>query len=209
MKNKTVMLALSFFLFAYLQAFANEYRKNGSQKPDITILVIGFGDNVASNYFPKVEIAEKLKVSLEEIDSLLNQKLNNQVQALEIRRISFITKPTNKEIKYLRGHIHFHGEPGQISATINDKYKDFFINLLAEHKADYLLVYNEYFLRWQEVPFNTLFHIFSYTLFDQSLQEVSKGQDHFNTFSLVHSNELTRNLERLVRRNAQSIARNL
>jgi len=209
MKNRAFFLSLLVLFFLSLSTSVEANKRTGSVKPDITILVIGFGDNVASNFFPKVEIAEKLNIPLHEFDSILNQKLNKQVQAIDIRQLNFITRESIKEINHLRGHIHFHGESGQIAAIIIDRYKEFFKNLLNEHKADYLLVYNEYYLRWQELPFNTLFHIFSYTLFDQSLSEISNGQDHFNTFSLVPGSELTRNLERLVRRNVQNIARNL
>ena len=33
--------------------------------------------------------------------------------------------------------------------------------------ADYLLVLNQHYLKWQDQPLRTLFHIVSYTLFDK------------------------------------------
>jgi len=180
-------------------------REKAGETSQITILVIGFGNNITSNYFPLVDAAEKLEIPYAEYDSVLNQKLSNEFQELDFRKVRFATASSYYEVGKLRNMLFYPGEMGNAAHIICQTHNQELIEVIRNYEADYMVVYGQYQLKWQEEPFNTLFHILDYTVFDSNLQEIYRGQEHFNTFSLARTNELQRNFQRLVKRNANTI----
>jgi hypothetical protein len=177
------------------------------ESSQITILVIGFGNNITSNYFPMVDVAEKLEVPFSEYDSLLNQKFNNEFNDLNFRRARFATVTNYQEVAKLRKLLYLTGDFAHDAHSLHQIPNQELLEMIQSYGADFIVVYDKYHLKWQEDPFKTLFHILDYMVYDNNLREITRGQEHFNTFSLAGSGELQRNFQRLARRNAHAIYR--
>jgi hypothetical protein len=209
MKTTAIYLACIIILFLSNTAEAAKNRKQDSTSTEsgVVVLVVGFGDNVNSNYFPRVDMAVKMGVAQDKIDSLLNHKLWEGFAGVNLKNISFINPSDYSMISKTRNYFQFTGDPGDIRPELISSFETQIQELLEIYNADYLLLYNQYYLRWQEEPVRTLFHIFNYTIFNRKMQAVSKGQEHFNTFSLVNSDEMKKLMQRMVKKNTQNVSR--
>jgi hypothetical protein len=209
------MKAIAIFLVSILVLFLTDTatalkkkkQDNNGGESGVVVLVVGFGNNVNSNFFPRVDMAQKMGVRQDEIDSLLNQKLLEGFSDVSVKNIDFINPSDFSLISQTRNCFEFTGDPGYIQPELIVAFEAQIQDLLELYNADYLLLYNQYYLRWQEEPVRTLFHIFSYTVFNKKMQAVSKGQEHFNTFSLVDSDEMKKLMHRMVKKNTQHVSR--
>ena len=62
--------------------------------------------------------------------------------------------------------------------------------IMSETDADYLLVLNQHYLKWQEQPLRTLFHIVSYSLFDKDKNEIISDNNFFTSMNLEEPNKI-------------------
>ena len=75
--------------------------------------------------------------------------------------------------------------------------------------ADYLLVLNQHYLKWQDQPLRTLFHIVSYTLFDKDKNEVYRGNNFFTCMNLENPDKLRKSSRKSSSKIASSIIKTL
>jgi hypothetical protein len=211
--KKTIMKAFILSLLALLlliQPVAHSANKNRRQAAQTrTILVVGFAGNVNSNYFPRETVAEKIEVDPGMFDSVLHDKLVNGFTNLDKGNNSFIILQNLNETNRIRGYFSFNGENEEIYPEINRTYSPELKKIMEHHGAHYVMVFGQYYLKWQEEPFNTLFHIFNYSVFGPNMEEVTRGKEYFNTFGDFGSRDIDRQLARLIRRNASLIARTI
>lgn len=62
--------------------------------------------------------------------------------------------------------------------------------IMNDADADYLLVLNQHYLKWQDQPLRTLFHIVSYSLFDKDKKEIITGNNFFTCMNLEEPNKI-------------------
>ena len=75
--------------------------------------------------------------------------------------------------------------------------------------ADYLLVLNQHYLKWQEQPLRTLFHIVSYTLFDKDKKEIYRGNNYFTCMNLENPDKVRKISRKSTSKIASSIIKTL
>ena len=75
--------------------------------------------------------------------------------------------------------------------------------------ADYLLVLNQHYLKWQDQPLRTLFHIVSYTLFDKDKNEVYRGNNFFTCMNLENPDKLRKSSRKSSSKIASTIIKTL
>lgn len=165
------------------------------------VLVIGLEDNVRSNYFYDKLIAEETGIEEEMIDQEYNSIIAENIASTSNKQnIKFITTPSKNN--GLVGKIKISGEEEECSADISELPAEQLKETLEDADAEYLLVINQHYLKWEERPLRTLFHIVSYSLFDKNKKEIYHGNNYFTSMNL----ETPEKLRKTSRKSSSKIA---
>jgi hypothetical protein len=174
---------------------------NGTDAP--RVLIVGLDDNVKSNYFHKGMIAEETGMNAEHIDLEYNRIIAENIAACgRPDACSFIpANPEDIAEGFMRS-VRLSGEEEAWYSDLSSVPPDEWESLLRHAGADYMLVLNRHYLKWQETPLRTLFHIVSYTLFDENRKEICRGNSYFAGMSL----EKPEKLRKISRKSSSRIA---
>jgi len=167
------------------------------------VLMVGLTDNVRSNYFPKVMITEKTGIMEDMIDREYNAIIMENIVASAGGM--FIPACADASLYEWATMIKVEGEGDNSYSDLSQVSADEYRNALNTAGAEYLLVLNQHYLRWQERPMRTLFHIVSYTLFDKDKNEVYRGNGYFTSMDLETPDRLIRTSSRTSSRIASTI----
>ncbi len=189
-------------------SFSHPDKKDKSKelKEGSKVLVLSFGDQFQSNYYPKSMIADKANLGLGEFSSFINEKFINSFTVINNSKITYVTVEEN-EVNNIRKLIRLKGEDEEIYTDISMVSDKDYDELMKQYNADYLMVFSQYYLKWQEEPFNTLFHIFNFNIYTQDKKEVYEGKSYFNTFSLNEINNIDKLFEKNIKKNASTFER--
>ncbi|GHT36732.1 hypothetical protein AGMMS49574_28900 [Bacteroidia bacterium] len=169
---------------------AEAKEKNDAGSPAKHVLMLGLSDNVKSNYFYKGLIAEETGIKENVIGSEYNAIIMENIVEQSKGECVFIPVFPGQTDAMLEREIKVNGEGDECYSDISSVPAEEFQQALATAGADYLLVLNQHYLKWQETPLRTLFHIVSYTLFDKDKKEVCRGNHYFTCMNLERSDRL-------------------
>lgn len=168
-----IFTVMFFLAVASIAANAKESKKEGDNYHAKQILIVGLHDNVKSNYFYNGMIAEETGMKADSIDQTYNTIIAENIAAsVKNGDCKFIPANATQVTGQVLNEIKVNGESedcySDLSAVPTEKLQ----KVLDNADADYLLVLNQHYLKWQDQPLRTLFHIVSYTLFDKDKNEV-------------------------------------
>jgi hypothetical protein len=184
------IIGLSFVLISFSgEKLAEE--KNSPGKDRKRVLIIGFQqDKMTSNFYLKDDIASKTKVSPDSLESLYSQAIIDGFTNIVSKELEFIPCYDNRIVLEIHKHVRYDLEKDIILTDLTmldmNTYKDF----LNRYNADYLLFINQYKLSRMGNPFNVVFHIINYNLFNDSHNRLYAGQTSFNMEKLIPLAEL-------------------
>lgn len=192
-------------------AYAKVGKKDeGESKHARQILIIGLQDNVRSNYFYNGLIAEETGLQPDSIDQAYNRIIAENIAAASAAGDCRFIPASAAEIDgRIRSEIKVTGESDESRADLSAVPADAWEKCLSEAGADYLLILNQHYLKWQDQPFRTLFHIVSYSLFDREKKEVCSGNNYFTCMNLEKPDKLRKISRKSSSKIASSIIRTL
>lgn len=162
-----------------------EVRKTDAKQ----ILIVGLPDNVKSNYFYKGMIAKETGMKADSIDlaynSIIAENIAVSCKGGDCRFISGMAV-NGQMVNEIQVKGEEEGCYSDLSAVSTESLQE----ELDKAGADYLLVLNQHYLKWQEQPLRTLFHIVSYTLFDKDKKEVCRGNNFFTSMNLENADKI-------------------
>lgn len=181
---KKMISSLLLLLVALMAADATYGRSgNDSQEPVVKVVIVGLTDNVRSNYFPNVMISEQTGIPADSIDYAYNQTIAQQILSASARGpVTYMLADDNPSLNNLIRSVDVKVEDTE--ATVTSMDRDLYAGLLQSCGADYVLFLNQHYLKWQEKPMMTLFHITSYSLYDTEGREVMSNSNNFTSMSL-------------------------
>ena len=202
-----IFTVMFFLAVASIAANAKESKKEGDNYHAKQILIVGLHDNVKSNYFYNGMIAEETGMKADSIDQTYNTIIAENIAATVKNGDSkFIpanaTQETGQVLKENKVIVVCYSD---LSAVPTDEV----LNVLDIADADYLLVLNQHYLKWQDQPLRTLFHIVSYTLFDKDKNEVYRGNNFFTCMNLENPDKLRKSSRKSSSKIASSIIKTL
>ncbi|KEQ30383.1 hypothetical protein [Pedobacter antarcticus] len=199
------LLALTFITFF---TFAEE--KLPAKKGEVQILIVGLNDNIRSNYYYDASIAEETGINVDSVVRKFNTIIaKNIAEALPKSACKFITENSQSTSEKLADKIEFHGEGENCNSSLSKIPVDTYKEALNKENAKYLLVINQHYLKRQEQPMRTVFHIVSYTLYDQDQKEVLTGNQFFTSMKLESAEKIKQISRKSTAKIASSIARTL
>ncbi|WP_242385967.1 hypothetical protein [Phocaeicola sartorii] len=176
----------------------------------VKVLVIGLHDNVESNYFPGSMITEETGIPTDSIDYTYNQVIaRNIIASNKNKKYQFVTSEKAAVISNLLDKIRLEGEEEEKYADLSQVDDSRYEQLIKDTDSDYVLFLNQHYLKWQEKPLRTLFHITSYSLFDKNQQEVTRGNHYFTSMNLESKDKLSKDSRKSSSKIVSTIVKNL
>lgn len=174
------------------------------------ILVVGLPDNVESNYFPVSMIAEETGIPADSVDYAYNQAVaENIILSNKDKRFCFLPLEGRQEKENWMSGIKLKGDEEAKYADLSKVDETVYRQWMAAAGADYVLLLNQHYLKWQEKPLRTLFHITSYSLYDKNHCEVTRGNHYFTSMELDNRAQLEKDSRKSSMRIAQNVVKSL
>ena len=186
-----IFTVMFFLAVASMAANAKESKKEGDNYHAKQILIVGLHDNVKSNYLYNTIIAENIAASVKNGDC------------------KFIPANATQVTGQVLNEIKVNGESEDCYSDLSAVPTEELQKVLDNADADYLLVLNQHYLKWQDQPLRTLFHIVSYTLFDKDKNEVYRGNNFFTCMNLENPDKLRKSSRKSSSKIASSIIKTL
>jgi hypothetical protein len=193
MKSISVFFLLMVcFLTVAFNIEARSKNKNANRNSEATrILIVGLEDNVKSNYFYNQLIAEETGMKADLIDAEYNSIISENI-ASGCRNSDYAFIPASANIidGRILNEIKVLGESDESYSDISSLCGEELKAALEKANADYLLVLNQHYLKWEERPLRTLFHIVSYSLYDKNKNQIHNGNNFFTSMSLENPDRI-------------------
>lgn len=183
------LLVTGMLLILSMQVQAKD-NKDAKESKDVHkqtshILIIGLDENVKSNYYYNGMIAEETGIEADSINLEFNRIISENIATSnKDKDCKFVSAgPEQINDQFLQS-IKVNGESEDCYSDITSVSSAEWQKTLDKVNADYMLILNQHYLKWQEVPLRTLFHIVSYTVFDKDKKEVCRGNQYFTSMHL-------------------------
>lgn len=189
---------------------AKEIKKESENYHAKQILIVGLCDNVKSNYFYKGMIAEETGMKADSIDQTYNKIIAENIAASAKKGdCRFIPASMASVSGKVLNEIKVNGESEDCYSDLSAVPTAELQQVLDSADADYLLVLNQHYLKWQDQPLRTLFHIVSYTLFDKDKNEIYRGNNFFTCMNLENPDKLRKSSRKSSSKIASTIIKTL
>ncbi|MGD2033628.1 MAG: hypothetical protein PVF73_01125 [Bacteroidales bacterium] len=139
-----------------------------------TILVLGLdkGD-IQSNYYMTEDIARGIKTSLDSLEIAYNEALINKLNSSSKSNFNYVTiNDINVDKKNLN-------------------------HLFTRSGADYILSFEKLEVNWKGEPYDILFNIIDFSLYDRDADSLVDGQSYYDVSELTPFSQIEKKLQRM------------
>lgn len=151
------------------------------------VLVVSVKDNVKSNYFDNDILSEDSKIAADSICYIYNKVIGENITAVAKKEKSayiFVDGNTIKEdCNDFIQQVGLTGEEDKLTSDLASVSDEQMKTLLDKAGAAYLLVLDAHYLRYQELPFKTIFHYVNYSLYDANKNRLAQGSNYFTSIN--------------------------
>lgn len=155
------------------------------------VLIVGLKDNVRSNYFYKGMIAEETGMQADSVDFIYNHIIAENIAGnTKNKAYKFVLANENSIPADFFEEVKINENEEECASDLSSVPLDEMRKIMNDADADYLLVLNQHYLKWQDQPLRTLFHIVSYSLFDKDKKEIITGNNFFTCMNLEEPNKM-------------------
>ena len=192
-----IFTVMFFLAVASIAANAKESKKEGDNYHAKQILIVGM-------------IAEETGMKADSIDQTYNTIIAENIAAsVKNGDCKFIPANATQVTGQVLNEIKVNGESEDCYSDLSAVPTEELQKVLDNADADYLLVLNQHYLKWQDQPLRTLFHIVSYTLFDKDKNEVYRGNNFFTCMNLENPDKLRKSSRKSSSKIASTIIKTL
>ena len=135
--------------------------------------------------------------------------VRNIIAGNKDKKYQFVTSQKTALISKLLDEVKLQGEEEEKYADLSQVDDSSYEQLIKDTDSDYVLFLNQHYLKWQEKPLRTLFHITSYSLYDKNQKEVTHGNNYFTSMNLENKNKLSKDSRKSSSKIASSIVKSL
>ena len=205
MKNVFLCRLILLTTLSCVFVIASQAKEKGNNNLSAkNVLMLGLTDNVKSNYFPKRMITNETGIKEDMICREYNAIIMENIMASTSSNGACMFIPASSAYNWVN-LIRVEGEGDESYSDVSSVPIDEYREALDMAGAEYLLVVNQHYLKWQEKPMRTLFHIVSYTLFDKDQNEVYRGNSYFTCMNLETPDKLRKTSSKTSSRIASTI----
>lgn len=151
------------------------------------ILVMGIQDNVKSNYFVTDMLAENTHIQEDSVCYIYNKVIEDNLAQMAQKNKFPYTFVYGKDVQdnnqELLDDIQTTGEAENQSSDLAFVSSNKLKGMLEQAGADYLLLLDSHYLKYQEEPFKTIFHYVNYSLYDANKKKLGQGSNYFTSIN--------------------------
>lgn len=165
----------------------NDEKVTAKNEAANNVLVVGLDDNVKSNYFSNEMLVEGTGIAKDSVCYIYNKVIENSLAVAANKDKSpyhFVSNNNDQNLwNSISQNARLEGEEENAKADLTAVNKDQLQNLLKKAGANYLLVLDAHYLKYQEEPFKTLFHYVNYSLYDSNKKKLAQGSNYFTSIN--------------------------
>lgn len=146
------------------------------------ILVVAPSNNVNSDYYVTDMLTEGTGICEDSVSYTYNNVIAKTLEQFASKEnLVILNGCSSVSSNLLQGaELNGSGEDAMVDMSKVDKKK---LQLAMQQLgASYLLVLDQHFLKYQEVPFRTMFHFVNYSLYDMNENKLGTGKSYFTSF---------------------------
>lgn len=182
---KNVRLLPGFLLLMIVPLISWSKKDVTNKSAEAQVLIVGLNDNVKSNYYFKEQIAEETGIQADSIVQQYNDIISRNIMAAATNSAcTFVPAGNDDSYTGLVSKIEVTGDGEDCNSNLSKLTTEELQAALEHAHADYLLVLNQHYLKWQQQPMRTVFHMVSYTLYDKNKKPVVSGNQYFTSMNL-------------------------
>jgi len=193
MRKKTIvkggMLMMAMLISNHIVAGTPELKGNATSNAVKThrVLVIGTQDNVKSNYFVTDMLTENTQINPDSVCYIYNKVIEDNLAQIAQKSKGNYTFINGNAIQGtyndILANIKSTGEAETQSSDLTFVNANQLRGMLDQAGADYLLLLDTHYLKYQEVPFKTIFHYVNYSLYDGNKKKLAQGSNYFTSIN--------------------------
>lgn len=171
------------------------------------ILVVAPSNNVNSDYYVTDMLTEGTGISEDSVSHIYNNVIAKTMQQIASKENLVMLNGCNSiAANLLQGvELNGSGEDAMVDMSKVDKKK---LQLaLQQLGASYLLVLDQHFLKYQEVPFRTMFHFVNYSLYDMNENKLGAGKSYFTSFEPQSAKDMIKSSMKSTRKMVAEISK--
>lgn len=183
-------LVLALLASSHMMAAIPEMEGNATNNSSLKahrILVIGAEDNVKSNYFVTDMLAEDTQIAPDSVCYIYNKVIEDNLSLLAQKSkasYAFVdAKNIQGSCQDILEDIKTTGEGEAQASDLSFVNATQLRGILDQAGADYLLLLDTHYLKYQEVPFKTIFHYVNYSLYDGNKKKLAQGSNYFTSIN--------------------------
>jgi hypothetical protein len=182
---RNIRLLSGFLLLMIVPLMSWSKKEVTNKSAAAQVLIVGLNDNVKSNYYFKEQIAEETGIQADSIVQQYNDIISRNIMAAAANSgYTFIPAGNDNSYTGLVDKIEVTGDGEDCNSNLSKLTTEELQTALEHAHADYLLVLNQHYLKWQQQPMRTVFHMISYTLYDKNKKPVLSGNQYFTSMNL-------------------------
>lgn len=208
-KRLFVGMLLAGMAFTVIHA-ADDTKENRKKDNAKHVLVVGLNDNVRSNYFPGQMITEETGIPTDSIDVTYNRAIaENIATATKDENYVFVPACSKQQWGNVLNEIKLSGSDEETYADLSEVDKASMEKMLDEAGADYVLILNQHYLKWQEQPMRTMFHFVTYSLYDKDKKEITRGSNYFTCMKPEDADQIRKTSRKSTSKIASTVIKNI
>lgn len=214
MKNVFVKKGMAVFALLLMTVYTGASNKNDneiSNGVNKNVLIVALNDNVKSNYFYPGMIADETGISADSVSIIYNRIIGKNIaEAARKKKVNMTILAPGQDADELRHEIKLVGEDENIYADLSNVSEQVWKTTMDKAHAEYALVLNQHYLKWQEdLQLHTLFHIVSFSLFDENKNEVYRGNAYFSSMNLLAPQQMDKSCTKSAAKIANNVIKHI
>lgn len=189
---------------------ADDVKENRKKDNAKHVLVVGLNDNVRSNYFPGQMITEETGIPTDSIGVTYNRAIAENI-ATATKDENYVFVPACGQQKWgdVLNEIKLDGDNEESYADLSEVDNASMEKMLEEAGADYVLILNQHYLKWQEQPMRTMFHFVTYSLYDKDKKEITRGSNYFTCMKPEDADQIRKASRKSTSKIASTVIKNI
>ena len=197
LKGCMALLAMTLLFAQGAMADEKGNKAEGTKAKSKSVLIVGLNDNVKSNYFYNKMIAEETGISADSVSAIYNRVIaQNIVEAAQKKHLPMTTLTACGGAGDVVDDIRLVGESEDRHSDLSLVPETEWRETLDKAGAEYVLVLNQHYLKWNEEQLRTLFHIVCYSVYDADKNEVYRGNTYFSSMYLITPQEMAKSCKK-------------
>jgi hypothetical protein len=148
------------------------------------MLFVGLKDGYfSSDYYTGDQIAENFAVSPEAMDEFINGAFYDAFENVAGKKNLHLTV-CDERAKRITADLLYDYDGDVLYSNLSKIDEKEYRDVLQQAQAEYLLVFDQYYIKKEGYPYDNFAHIFHYSVYDASKNKVYDGHYRFTAFDL-------------------------